>query len=333
MVGMPLGIDIMKLTQSGNGAALSNILNGGLQAGGGAAGAAAAAGPLIVALAAAAAAVVSFKTAVDSGTQALRVRSRIGGTFGEAGTAASYARAIGLSPDAAAELSANIRGGGTAGAAAARAGISPVRGPYGDMNDAKAFIRAIDLIARSKNFDQARRTAAEFGMPDLAQAYYLDGKTRQQLANGGPQMTDSDSRAIANFNAQLTILTRNFEGLARVVALPALAVVNIGLSSLNTALAAVTKTISNNWGWIKFFMFGPVGGAAISAAEWMNKQQEDRSKQTKGMENAINENTRAVNANTRTIEGGGSRARGAIPQYISGENMKPAMDRIELGLI
>lgn len=345
MVGNVLGVDAMSLAKHFPGLADQIMSGGGAAAGGAdALGAASSAiagikglGPAAIAVSAQLGIAAAYIQSVNS---QVRTRAQIGGSARESVAAATIASAIGLGPNAANQLSANIAGGGAAASEASKAGINLVRGPYGDTNDAKAFNQAVEYVARSKSFDEARQKAVRLGTPELASAYYLSENTRKRLSAGSGG-TEEDAKVAAEFNAEMAILTREFQKavLAGKPLIRLLSSTARGLTAIagpmekiidiasNTILGQIVKYIEEmkNREPDTIIPGGPTGG---SGAGVRNPQTE-----------AVKRNTKAVDDLTRTVKtyrevvGGGERAKGALPKNIGPGNMKNAMNRIELGLI
>lgn len=347
MVGNILGVDVKALGRHFPGLAQQIMSSGG---GGGAAGGADALGAASSAIAGIkglgpAALAVSAQLGIaaayiQSVNSQVRTRAQIGGSARESVAAATIASAIGLGPNAANQLSANIAGGGAAASEASKAGINLVRGPYGDTNDAKAFNQAVEYVARSKSFDEARQKAVRLGTPELASAYYLSENTRKRLSAGSGG-TEEDAKVAAEFNAEMAILTREFQKavLAGKPLIRLLSSTARGLTAIAGPMEKIIDIASNT-----------VLGRIVDYIEGLNQRQSDtiipggptggsgagvRSPQTE----AVNRNTKAVDDLTRTVKtyrevvGGGERAKGALPKNIGPGNIKNAMKTIELGLI
>lgn len=344
MVGNVLGVDAMSLAKHFPGLADQIMSGGGAAGGADALGAASSAiagikglGPAALAVSAQLGIAAAYIQSVNS---QVRTRAQIGGSARESVAAATIASAIGLGPNAANQLSANIAGGGAAASEASKAGINLVRGPYGDTNDAKAFNQAVEYVARSKSFDEARQKAVRLGTPELASAYYLSENTRKRLSAGSGG-TEEDAKVAAEFNAEMAILTREFQKavLAGKPLIRLLSSTARGLTAIAGPMEKIIDIASNT-----------VLGRIVDYIEGLNQRQSDtiipggptggsgagvRSPQTE----AVNRNTKAVDDLTRTVKtyrevvGGGERAMGAIPKKIGKDNIKSAMKNIELGLV
>ncbi len=326
--GNMLGVDYMALMKNNMGGIADQIISGGGAAGGADALSAASSaiagikglGPAAIAVSAQLGIAAAYIQSVNS---QVRTRAQIGGSARESLAAATIASAIGLGPNAANQLSSNIAGGGTAATEASKAGINLVRGPYGDTNDAKAFNQAVEYVARSKSFEEARQKAVRFGSPELASAYYLSENTRKRLAEGSGG-TEEDAKTAAEFNAEMAILTREFQR-AVLAGRP--------LIQYFSTLARTFSNLTEPLQWlIKLGTWSP----ASAVSEFANRNRGGaKNPQTE----AINRNTRATEDNTRAtngvreVMGGGARAQSALPSKLGPSNMRSAMDRIELGLI
>lgn len=332
MVGNILGVDVKALGRHFPGLAQQIMSSGGGAAAGagggaGALGAASSAiagikglGPAALAVSAQLGIAAAYIQSVNS---QVRTRAQIGGSARESVAAATIASAIGLGPNAANQLSANIAGGGAAASEASKAGINLVRGPYGDTNDAKAFNQAVEYVARSKSFDEARQKAVRLGTPELASAYYLSENTRKRLSAGSGG-TEEDAKVAAEFNAEMAILTREFQKAV------------LAGRPLIQYFSTLAKTLSSLTGPLEWIIKVGTWSPASAVSEIANRSRGGtRNPQTE----AINRNTRATEDNTRAtngvreVMGGGSRAQSALPSKIGHSNIRSAMDRIELGLI
>ncbi len=329
MVGNMLGVDYMALLKNNMGGIAQQIISSGGGAGGGAGalGGASSAiagikslGPAALAVSAQLGVAAAY---IQSVTSQVRTRAQIGGSARESLAAATIASAIGLGPNAANQLSSNIAGGGTAATEASKAGINLVRGPYGDTNDAKAFNQAVEYVARSKSFDEARQKAVRLGTPELASAYYLSENTRKRLSAGSGG-TEEDAKVAAEFNAEMAILTREFQKAV------------LAGRPLIQYFSTLAKTLSSLTGPLEWIIKLGTWSPASAVSEFANRSRGGtRNPQTE----AINRNTRATEDNTRAtngvreVMGGGSRAQSALPSKIGHSNIRSAMDRIELGLI
>lgn len=349
LVGQPLGIDIKALMQSGQGGALSQILNGGIPLGGlgggavrGAAGAAggaggggigalgAAAGALAAPLAAAAVAAGMVAAAFSEAAGLMKsagLRAEIGGS-GREFSAASRVGAYFGNQGLAGQVASNIQGGYGAGYAAS-IGVNPNGGPFGDMNSSRKFTQIARDIGNSKTYEEARRKAAMVGAPELANLQQLKGSTRDALLGGGFGNSEESYKAALELNAQMAILGQSFDTLRVQFLLPT-------IQGLNAAAAAFNQLDKFTHGFVSTVAkaLGTSGiGGLVDA--W-NKITGGGS--AKSAESATDRNTRAVNENTRALKdkeivGGGPRASGAIPRGINGINGISGDARPGLGLI
>lgn len=344
LVGQPLGIDIKALMQSGQGGALSQILNGGIPLGGlggaaGGAGAAggggigalgAAAGALAAPLAAAAVAAGMVAAAFSEAAGLMKsanLRAQIGGS-GREFSAATRVGAYFGNQGLAGQVASNIQSGYGAGYAAS-IGVNPNGGPFGDMNSSKKFNAIARDIGNSKTYDEARRKAAMVGAPELANLQQLKGSTRDALLGGGFGNSEESYKSALELNAQMAILGQSFDTLRVQFLLPTIQGLNAAASAFNQL-----DKFTHGFALTVAQAFGSSGlGNLINA--W-NKITGGGS--SKNVESATERNTRAVNENTRALKdreivGGGPRAASAIPQGISGINGMTGDARPGLGLI
>jgi len=336
MIGMPLGIDLAKMAKNGNLAAFKNVI-GGFPAtagsGGGGAGSTGVNHALKSALpalrafgpaaAVAATALVWLAASVKALNNQVAIRAVNGGSFGESSAAATWGQTLGLGQNAASQLSAKIAAGGTATNAAAKAGISTVRGVYGDTNDSKALINAIEYVASANNFKEARKRALEFETPELAQAYFLSSGTRKRLSQG-MEVKESDARAAAELNAEFIIMQQNFDRVklagAPLVALAARLTGQLaGLAGpMEKVASVVADLLLPNFIKIED-IFNRINGKSRESVE-------------KEHARAMQEHTRAMKDH-REVIGGGRRAQSALPSKLSGQQLNNAVDKIGLGLV
>lgn len=304
MVGMPLGVDIMKLMATGNGAGLGAILNGGLAGGGG--GIAALAGPVAIA----GAAVTAFSMAVKKGVEVIKAATAANIMLGGSGRQShAAARAAGFAGVNVGSITGNIGQGGLAGAIGAGMGVSPVRGFFGDTNDAAAFLRIVNAIGKMSYAD-ARRYAIGLGDPNLAKYALLNEGTRNRLASsqtGG--ISGSDMRASAEMDANLSLLGDSIGRFARTAASPFLKFASVQLDQLSRTVSLFSLALSVG--------FAPVKSALDWLADWYNRITGNKSGRS-----PMDKNTKAIEDLTQTIKdgtyGGGDRAANARPRGMRG---------------
>lgn len=229
---------------------------------------------------------------------------------------------------AAAQLQSNIASGGVAGAYAAKLGINPIGGPFGDLNIARKLEKVLDDISRSRTFDEAVRKANMVGMPDLAQAYYLSASTRAVIANGS-SLGRNELSTFSNFNATKDTYLSNLENYAQtaVANMPGFKMLNGLMQVASIQMSMMSKGLS------------AVGEITNAPTNWIENKLKDWFGAGKGGDES--ENTKALKENTRALKqfretlGGGARTRAAIPNRIDGLNVnqKAMQEALDYGYL
>jgi hypothetical protein len=331
MKAMPLGRDLMQF----GGAMFGGIpgLGAAGGAGGGASGILAALGPLMsnpVTIAAVAVAAVAAASVAAGVISAKAISSQMSG-YARAGIP-GLSRAniiagmngLGSGADAARAFQNAIGQGGIGAAYAAQAGINPLGGPFGDMDYAKKFNKYADFVARSKTFEEARRRAEAVGMPDLANNYWLSEKSKDELQRKRERPLDPKAmRDTQEFNKEWNTFLEELEEFKRQIGKGFLPVMtnflDIGgrvVGVFNDLGITAQLTLGGLTAFVELIrqirkMLGLSNGDESEA----KKAEEVQKKHTK----ALDDHARAMNQH-REVIGGGSKAQGAVPKSIRGNN-------------
>jgi hypothetical protein len=299
LLGTPGGSGILQGLLGPGGAVAGSAIGGGA----GLAGAATIAGPL----AAAAVGLKVFAEALDRGGAQLAAWNQAlvsgGGSFRQAQSSVAFGSALGV----------NLPGVGAnlGGYAAARLGLNPVSGPFGDMNFNRRALRALEDIRKSTSFDAARRKAMLAGDISLASAYNYTSGTFNLLRNPGrgskvfSKTPDQYQGAKAAFQNEAGTFFANNTGASFAAAAGAFESLAKTLKMLNDLQSSWQEGALK---WLKGL--DPHG---TNKYGWGARPPGARDSQEK----AMRDNTDALNANTNAYQqgmfGGGGRSAGAIP--------------------
>lgn len=254
--------------------------------------------------------------AIELAKKALEVQTEYQQLYASGGGTASQAMAVG---NVNAALGQDISGvgrnlsSGFGPLVAAKAGVNPMGGPFGDMDYNKKTLKVLELIAKQTSFTEARRIAEMTGTPELANFALLSKVTQNQLiAQGASGENDTGMRAWADLKAQISIGWNSLMKQVLVVATPFIQIADIVLK-LSNGLTSVIEIINPVTHAFKFL------ASALDQVnrffDWLaglfgNKNDEHK--------DAINENTNAINNLNKSINqgiyGGGARAQNAIPR-------------------
>lgn len=184
MMGMPLGRDITSVGSSLGQYGLDMLFGSG-SAGGAEVGAVAA--PALAAAAALTLLVGSAKS-LDNRLKDIASGQAYGG--GSQADAGIVNRLEDRYPGVKAAAKRDLTGDPTAAAEAAKAGLSPVTGPYGDRDYNKRAERIMRYISEADTYGEARRRAEAIGLPpEAANAQKLTSAQKKGLFE--PSVTDS----------------------------------------------------------------------------------------------------------------------------------------------
>lgn len=278
------------------------------------------AGIAIVAAGAALAVAKLSETAMD-GAKALKSisqgRAATGGSYRDFEALRAAGSIAGTSPESLASSISEAIQSGAGAALAQKLGISTVRGPFGDLNDAAAANKIINAIANAGSRGEADRMAAQLGDKSLAQFFDLTPAEKKLIGQGAAGAPDDRSvRAARDVSAQFAILGATVERITRGgLFVKIMAGVGAGLELVNRFVARFESFLN-----------------AIDAVL-------DRIMNALGMkqgQTAQERNTRAVEANTQALRefgtfGGGANAARALPSGLRGHHMGDAAVRNALG--
>ena len=294
------------------------------------------AGPIGVAVTAGAAVIGTFVGIVSSANEQLRAFT---GNMLEANTSATSAQALnkvgsllgGDMAGRARQFRDTIGSNGIAMDAAMRAGISPIKDPFGRTDYGADFLKALKQVAFAGSEQEAKRLSQIYGQPDMARAYYLSDSTKQYMLNQSEKApTKASMQAAEEFTFWLEDFKRVGMEFVREVGAPMLS----GLSKVVkffVGLAQGLKAIGNyiaNSAVLSALIYGAIG--ALGGGGDGKKAQ-----------SALDKNTAAINANTRAlgdgrgIYGGGQRAQRALPSRIRGKylNERAYRQALSTGLL
>lgn len=238
----------------------------------------------VAAIAGAIAGMKAFVAMVRSATSTLNEwRATLvagGGTTGQAVAANSLGRFAGS------DL-AGV-GKGLSPYAAAQLGVSPVTGPFGDMDYNGRGLKAMDAVRNSRSLTEARRKAELFGDPNLANSYLVSDNNYRAMRNQKGPNVDA-MRSAADIQAASQRITDSFK--------------HIVVDLMAPALKGVARTME----W--------VAGILERIRDWvqglMKKFHLDDGNRD------LKENTKALKDATQAVRegvfGGGGRANGATP--------------------
>lgn len=224
---------------------------------------------------------------------------RHGGSLGSSRSAMLASGVTGASVES---VMGGVGGGGIAGSIAAKYGVNPVRGYYGDIDDSGAFVKLARAIGNLP-YNQARREAIGLGSPELANMALLTGGTRERLLKSRSGMNDPENlRASAEFAANIEIIKADFMKIVNSGAAPVLRTVANSLRLVTMQF----ETLSN----ILEFVGNSSGLNAVNQAfeNLFGGEKAGKSKE-KVFNDSVDKFARTVDG----MQGGGPRANGAIP--------------------
>lgn len=208
---------------------------------------------VVAAFAALNAVIQAAREAMAAWTQAIVMG---GGTGGEARSAASFA---GMGIDVGAIGKGLMSGFGPV--AAARAGVNPFGGPFGDNEYNRKGLRVLDSIRNSGNFNEARRRAEMANAPGAASAYLLSPQIYKAMRNQ-PEGAGSETnmKNFANFTESFALFMKSLQGAAATMVGPF-------LEQLSHGFLQMSKAINNiDPNFLKGFAVG------LTAIGWVLKE-------------------------------------------------------------
>lgn len=282
---------------------------------------AAAAGPAGNAIAAAGAAAIAAAFAINKMASVAIERAKVlksigqgraatGGSLRDFESLRAASQIAGTSPDALASQISEALQSGAGAALAQRLGISTVRGPFGDINDAAAANKVIAAIANAGSQGEADRLASQSGNKSLGQFFNLTPGEKKLISEGAAGAPSERSvRAGRELSAQMDRLAASFERLLRSAPVVAF------MEGLARAFEILTEMIDN---WVRLINF-------IASKLGVGQQVKDVQK----------EHTDAMKTHAKALRdfgtfGGGPNAAGALPG-IRGQHLGDAAVRNALG--
>jgi hypothetical protein len=336
MIPLPLGRDMASwVGKMGNlGGAAAKMMGGmsGGAAGAGAAGAGAAGagvggaaglstsaialGGVFAILAAQA---IAYTSAVVAGTAAMQKLAQqtaaLGGTMAQTQGAATAAGALGMGPGDIASIVGRIASDPRAMQVGARAGVSPIRGYYGDINDAEAFRKIVRYLG-SLPYEQARREAVGLGAPGLSSVALMSQGLQGRLV-GGSSLSARDMQGVAEFSGELAVLRREFDTSLMKAAIPAIEALTPAIRGMSEAVKlagnAFNMASAGVKGWL--MVLGRFWDALANFYAWINEKIKELRGESNKKDNEELRELKDINRGIKDLNdgiyGGGPRARGA----------------------
>lgn len=311
--GLPLGIDLMKHGSQLFGTGMSGM--GG--AAGGIASVATKMGPAGLVVGGVLTALAAFAAALNQTAQYI---NSVGRGIAVSGSVQGLGAYTNGDPSGMAQrLQGSIQSGFGAGYAS-RAGINIVGGPGGDNDYGGKLIKALNAIAGigrggAKSFNEARRMAEAFGIPESASLYNTSDYVKRDIGKPVQPLTQNDVRAAADFNAALTRLGELFQNSIAKRMTPV-------LDDLARKMAFLTGMLDKFFTWLDKVYAWVADKLGIKPHGQTSQDRNTR---------AIDDNTRALHDFRETL-GGGPRARGSMPSGLNGVNFGNAKN-MRLGAI
>lgn len=215
------------------------------------------------------------------------------------------------------QFGSNIKHGVGAGWAASH-GINPYSGPFGDINVGDKFLKALQVIGKAQTYAEAQRMAAMTGTPGAANYWYLSESNKRDAQSRASGYSEKDIRSAVNGQYALTKLSDAFEKLINKLAVSFAPVLTTVIDGISKALDWLGKAWENLPAWVRL---------AIAPLSMIDTNGSKVDSANKSLQNSQEAQTRAIIANTRALkefretQGGGSRARGALPGKVSGARM------------
>lgn len=231
----------------------------------------------------------------------------------------------------AAQMSRQLRdaleGSGIAKMEAARAGVSPIKDPFGRTDFGADFIRVLKQIAYATP-EEARRLAQVYGAPDLARVNMLSDAAKNRMFDTmGSGPSEKSQKAAQEFTFWLAEAKRVGGEFVR----------EFGSQFLK-GLTNAMQLISRFAGFLTGFadkIAALIKGGGL--AGFIYDQILGGSESGKGrVERAVEANTKAIQMNTRALGdargvfGGGARAQRAVPSSVKGMYFNQAAYRAAL---
>lgn len=239
LVGSPLGRDLFAMA-----GAMGSVPG---QTGGGASGFGMPEGASAIGVAAAAftVAALALKTSIDNMRKGLDAKVRYGGTVGTALATSLTAESLGSAGPSNLQSASGLKA-----ALFARAGVSPLRGFFGSINDTGDYIKMAKYVS-TLSPEEARRYALGVGDPGLAKFAEMSPEMSRAVISGMSRPGGS-SRDAADWEGRVTIAKQQF---ASDFANPA--------AAFHTALGTAGRTIPGPLGAIFSLIDAmPSGGVA-----------------------------------------------------------------------
>lgn len=297
-IGHPLGIDLAQF--GGDPSKLAGLNGPGAANMAKVVGALTKAAPMVLGFGAAVGvATFAIKMAINDLNAIRGFNVRHGGSIGSSRAAlmASSFTGAGVS-----SVMGAVGGGGVAGTIAAKYGVNPVRGYFGDINDSEAYVKLARAIGNLP-YQQARREAIGLGSPELANMALLSGGTRNRLLKSRSSMFDEENmRASAEFAANIEMIKHDFMMIVNSGTGPAIRTISNAFRLAMGPIEAFSKAMEviGNTHWIN---------AITKALDAMNGEVPSGKSKEKVFMDSVDKFARTVDG----MQGGGPRANGAVP--------------------
>jgi hypothetical protein len=266
-----------------------------------------------------------------------------GGTLGQASAMKTLERVLGSDPSQAFRET----GDGLAMAEMARAGINPIRGPYGDINSSGAALKYMQKrIWSASSYEEAQRRAAQVGSPELAGAYFLknDERLKTRLVNKTGH-SEADAANAARAQAWLGEMESSWQRFidkvvikAAPVVVPALEKITAFIDLFVTGLESISARLQSWWASLPEEVRGPLETLWDMTIPGMLTNADravQRASNVDAINRALSANTRATQDNTRALSGlreviGSVRAGRSVPSKVWGGGLSDAAYRAAL---
>jgi hypothetical protein len=190
---------------------------------------------------------------------------------------------------------------------ASKAGVSPVGGPFGDMDYNKKTLAVLKLIAKQTSFTEARRIAEMSGSPEAALIQQMSKITQNMLLNPAVSPSSSSTGAWEDLKGQMQVLWNLIKSSFSILMTPLFQFTTILLKIYNSIEGVVIK-------------FNPITDSLKKLSDffqYLSKLLDSWFGGGDDHKDAINKNTDAVKDLNKSINqgiyGGGPRAQSAIP--------------------
>jgi hypothetical protein len=305
---MPLVNRMMASGLLGRGS-LGGILSfaGGSAGGAALGGMSAAAGPVGLAVAAIAFLGVAAKTAAETITEFSKAQFAAGGTGSQTAQLVRMSAALGIdAPGRARQFGERIWTDGIAKGMASRLGIDVRGGPFGNLNDAQKYLRAVEALSDpTRTTDsQAMRMARSFGMDDeLLLRRASPGMRSQALGAMGREFSPDEQMKAADAQIAMNLAMADFKIALTDIGTDVLPTLTEGLQGLSWGLRNIGLILNpGSWG-------AQLGAKLVGKGSEQAKTAAAMDSHTQAMA----AHTQALNRHTGIV-GGRAGVRGAVPR-------------------